>query len=74
MNEDSQPQEAVLELDPRAQAMQNLSFAEQRVKHARSDRDRAVKRVEEAEASLKEARHAAAELIGVPESELLGLR
>lgn len=74
MSDDVQAQEAPAELDQRAQAVQNLAFAEQRVIYARRERDRAVKRVEEVEAELAERRAEAADLLGVRESELTGLR
>jgi hypothetical protein len=74
MNEDAQPQEAPAELDPRAQAVQEWAHAEQRVTYARRERDRAAKRVEELETALTEARAAAANALGVRESELVGLR
>jgi hypothetical protein len=74
MSQEDQPQEAPPELDPRAQAVQELAFAEQRVAYARRERDRAVKRVEELETALAEARAVAADALGVRESELAGLR
>lgn len=74
MNEDVEAREAPVELDSRAQAVQELSVVEQRVMSARRERDRAVRRVEEVETELAEARAAAAEALGVRESELAGLR
>lgn len=74
MNEDVKAQEAPVELDPRAQAVQELAWAEQRVSQARRDQDRAVKRVEELEKALVDARAAAADALGVRASELAGLR
>lgn len=74
MSDDIEAQEAPVELDPRAQAVQELALAEQRVTYARRERDRAVKRVEEVEAALADARAAAAKALGVCESELAGLR
>lgn len=75
MNEDVTTQEAPVELDPRAQAVQDMALAEQRVSQARRERDRAVKRVEELEAALLDAREAAADALGgVRASELSGLR
>jgi len=74
MSDEPQPQEAPVELDPRAQAVQHLALAEQRVAYARRERDRAVKRVEEVEAELAEARSAVSEALGVRETDLVGLR
>jgi hypothetical protein len=72
--DEPQPQEAPVELDPRAQAVQGLALAEQRVTYARRERDRAVKRVEEVEAALAEARAVVSEALGVRENDLIGLR
>jgi hypothetical protein len=74
MNENVEAQEAPVELDPRAQAMQKLALAERQVHCARRDRDSAVKRVEYAESALAEARTNAARALGVRETELAGLR
>jgi hypothetical protein len=74
MNEKTSAQEAPRELDPRAAAMQAVADCERRVQTARWERDRAVRVVEKAEEELSEARAAAAELLGVRESELAGAR
>ena len=71
---DVEAQEAPAELDPRAQVVQELALAEKRVEYARRERDRAVKRVEEVEGQLADARAAVSEALGVRESELVGLR
>lgn len=68
------PMEQAPELDPRAKAVQELALAERRVQSARWERDRAVRQVEKAEGELAEARTAAADALGVRESELAGLR
>lgn len=70
----SDDMDAPVELDPRAQAVQHLALTEQRVAYARRERDRLMNRVEELEEELAEARTAAADALGVRESELAGLR
>lgn len=71
---EAMPQDTPAELDPRAQAVQDLALAEQRVMYARRERDRAIRRVEEVEAELAEARAAVSEALGVRDSDLIGLR
>jgi hypothetical protein len=72
--DNGEDREATVELDPRTRAVQEWSIAEQRVISARRERDRAVKHVEEVESVLADARAAAAEALGVRESDLCGLR
>jgi hypothetical protein len=74
MSENVEAREAPVELDPRAQAVQEMALAERAVDYARRERDRAVKRTEELELALAEARTNAARALGVRESELAGLQ
>ena len=72
MNEDVRPMPP--EPDPRAAALQRVADCEQRLVYTRGERDRAIKRVEKAEEELSTARAAAADLLGVRETEMAGIR